>query len=359
MEMQNSGRGNASGRQHGWGFRCGMFIGCLLPLFGMLLLVGGCSAMFCALFSSVAGGSGEEENVNERAVVEGGGERAVAMIRICGMITPADSRGWSADRSEASAPRIRRLLRKAQNDGRVAAVLLDMNTPGGEVVASDEIRKAVDDVRRAGKPVVTCIHSMGASGGYYIASGSNWIVANRLSITGSVGVIISAYQYDGLLGKIGVKPLVYRSGKFKDILSGAREMTPEEKAYIDYMVRQSFHEFCAVIAAGRPEHFADADAVLKADFANGAPLSGADALRYGLIDELGDFDAAVAKARELCGESEAPVIEYSARFSSWLDDFFSAHGGVSTVRVEGMPQLPKGMGGNMNGALFYLMPEAL
>ena len=80
-------------------------------------------------------------------------------------------------------------MRAAREDDNVVAILLDMDTPGGEVVASDEILNQVRACRDAGKPVVTCMRSMGASGGYFIASGSDWIIANRMTFTGSIGVI--------------------------------------------------------------------------------------------------------------------------------------------------------------------------
>ena len=129
---------------------------------------------------------------------------------------------------------IKEQFKAAQSDSDVKAVILKVNSPGGEVMASDEvyniIRKFED---KSGKPVVVSMGSLAASGGYYISSPCRWIVANELTITGSIGVIMHNYNYRLLFDKIGIRPQVIKSGRFKDMLSGEKEpdaekLTPQE-----------------------------------------------------------------------------------------------------------------------------------
>ena len=130
---------------------------------------------------------------------------------------------------ELSAELVISELRKAQNDDDVKAIILDMNTPGGEVTASDEIHHEIQKFRKTGRKVITCMHSMGASGGYLIAAGTDHIIANKVTLTGSFGVIMSTYNYAKLLDKIGVQAVTYKSGNMKDFLSGSRVRTPQEQ----------------------------------------------------------------------------------------------------------------------------------
>src|SRR5690606_37432008 len=119
---------------------------------------------------------------------------------------------------------IRAQLRRASWDDDVKAVLLKVDSPGGEVLASDEIARALEDFqKRAQKPVIVSMGSLAASGGYYVAAPCQWIVANELTITGSIGVIMQGFNYHGLMDKVGLRRGVYKSGEFKDMLSGARD----------------------------------------------------------------------------------------------------------------------------------------
>ncbi len=257
-------------------------------------------------------------------------------------------------RGVAAAAQIRRQLTAAQKDRRAVAVILDMDTPGGEVTASDEIHHAVQELRAAGKPVVTCMHTLGASGGYYVACGTDYIIANRLTLTGSVGVIITSFNYQSLFAKLGLRSDVYKSGAMKDILSGARQPTPEEQAYIQRLVDETFTEFAKVVAAGRP--FASVDAVRRAPFADGRVVSGRQALEYRLIDALGYFDDAVAKARELAHAPRARVVRYR-RPSALLEMLLSkADGGWRSGVAALVPVTWRYV---MPGRPYYLMREAL
>lgn len=246
----------------------------------------------------------------------GFGLDTIAVISVNGVITSSDI--YQA----ASARRICNELRYAREDDSVVAIIIDMNTPGGEVTASDEILNEVRQCRDAGKPVVTCMHALGASGGYFIASGSDWIIANRHTFTGSIGVIMSTLNYTALLDKIGVQSEVYRSGAMKDMLNGGRPRTELEKTYVQELILKTFTEFAQVVADGRSKAFANVDAVKAATFADGRVLTGDSALQEGLIDQLGYFDDAIAKATELSGATAPAIVSYSQR-ASFLDVLLS------------------------------------
>ena len=120
---------------------------------------------------------------------------------------------------------IKAQLKRAEEDDKVRAVMLKVDSPGGEVLASDEIYRAVADFQAKphGKPVICSMGNLAASGGYYVSAPCRWIVANDLTITGSIGVILSTWNYRGLMDKVGLRPETFKSGKYKDMLSGSRE----------------------------------------------------------------------------------------------------------------------------------------
>ncbi|MBR6470153.1 MAG: signal peptide peptidase SppA [Victivallales bacterium] len=340
------------------GFAAGCLVSCGIVLLVVMLCIGSCAYLGgLALRPANVAGDLMEEKPAMSLLRAGTGKGRIAVIAIHGTIAfTSESPSLLGDNSGAAAQRICRELRAANSDPEVVAVILDMNTPGGEVVASDEIRHEVDLLRKAGKPVVTCMHTLGASGGYYIASGSDWIVANRLTLTGSVGVIMQSVEASELLDKVGLEPVTYRSGNFKDMLSPMRKTTPEEDAYITAMVQADFREFCQVIANGRPRHFATVDDVLNAPFADGRVVSGADAYEMRLIDALGDFDDAVQKARALANAPDAPVYVYSLQ-RDWLSRLMLMADSRVPVEIKGLDRVLPGAE-LQPGMRYYLLPQA-
>ena len=145
----------------------------------------------------------------------------IAVIALRGLISTA----ISGNVGESMVDDLRWELEQARNDDNVRAVVLEVDSPGGEVTASDMIYNAVVTTR-ARKPVVVYMESLAASGGYYVSCGGKYLMANDTSITGSIGVIIQTLNYEQLFNKIGLASVVFKSGKFKDILNGARPITP-------------------------------------------------------------------------------------------------------------------------------------
>ena len=218
---------------------------------------------------------------------------------------------------------IKAQLKRAEADDDVEAVVLKVDSPGGEVLASDEISRAIKEFQDdSNKPVIVSMGSLAASGGYYISAPCQWIVANELTITGSIGVIMSTWNYRGLMTKVGIRPFTYKSGKFKDMLSGSREpdeIPLEEREMLQALIDQTYDRFKTVVAEGRKsaqEKNEDKGKALSpnwTEFADGRVLSGKEAHRLGFVDELGNFDTAVDRAKDLAGIKKANLVEYRLR----------------------------------------------
>jgi protease-4 len=210
---------------------------------------------------------------------------------------------------------IKEQLARASRDEAVKAIVIAIDSPGGEVTASDVIHHAiVTTKKKSGVPVVASLGPLAASGGYYVAAGADWIVAHRTTITGSIGVIFHLWNYRGLMDKVGVKPMVYKSGKMKDMLSPEKlesEITAEEKEVAQRLVMRDYDRFIEVVAEGRRMKAAE----LKAGLADGRVWSGAEALEHKFVDQLGYFEDAVAKAKSLAKIEKARLVKYEAPWS--------------------------------------------
>ena len=235
-----------------------------------------------------------------------GSENKIAVITLRGLI----STGVAGNVGDSMVDDLRWELEQARNDADVRAVVLEVDSPGGEVTASDMIYNAVVKTR-AQKPVVVYMESLAASGGYYVSCGGKYLMANETSITGSIGVIIQTLNYEQLFNKIGLASVVFKSGKFKDMLNGARPMTQEERDYIQSFVMKTYDKFLGIVAK---ERNLPADG-LRNGIADGRILSGRDALENKLIDGLGQIEDAFAKAKELGRASDATVVKYGPPFS--------------------------------------------
>jgi len=254
----------------------------------------------------------------------------IAVVSVDGIITGsiADQAGYNM------VDVIKAQLDRARDDDRVKAVILKVDSPGGEVMASDQINKAIRVFQnKSGKPVVCSMGSLAASGGYYISAPCRWIVADPLTLTASIGVIMETVNYRNLMDKVGVAPVVYKSGKFKDMLSGMRatnEIPPEEHAMMQDLISQTYRQFTNVVVTGRgaAHHMNTTNGCPLssnwADYADGRVLSGSDALKYGFVDQLGDFDDAVKATEKIVRIHNANLVEYRERYD--ITDFLSMFG---------------------------------
>lgn len=195
------------------------------------------------------------------------------------------------------------MLRSVENNPNVRAVLLRVNSPGGTIAATQELYNQILRLKKKDKLVVVSMGDIAASGAYYISCAADYIVANPGSLTGSIGVIIQSLDFSGLMKKIGVNYNVIKSGKNKDILSGYRSMTDEERKLLQSVVMDSYDQFFRVVSKGRkirPQSLRT--------LADGRVFTGRQALKLKLVDELGDYEDAVATTARLAGIRGLPNI---------------------------------------------------
>ena len=220
-----------------------------------------------------------------------------AVIELNGVIMSASENKFFEQ--DSSAANMLKSLIDAKEDKNISGVILKINSPGGTVAMSQNIYNKILDVR-AVKPVVTVFDDVGASGAYYIASASDRIIAQEGSLVGSIGVIFSYLDYHNLLtDKLNVNNVVIKSGKFKDIGSGTREMTDEERVLMQDIVDDSYNQFLSAIRNGRINRTSDYSAektVLTEEtlnsYADGRIFTGRQAQKLGFVDKTGDMDTA-------------------------------------------------------------------
>jgi protease-4 len=286
--------------------------------------------------------------LDEYILEDNDAKNKIAVVTVDGIIT-----GQADDQSGNNmVDVIKAQLDRAADDKRVKAVILKVDSPGGEVMASDEINKVIVKFQEdSGKPVICSMGSLAASGGYYISAPCRWIVANELTLTGSIGVIMHGYNYRGLMDKIGVAPMTFKSGKFKDMLSPDRstnEIPAEEHAMVQSLIDETYQKFKGVVADGRAQAHAKNGKEGKplandwTDYADGRVLSGTQALNLGFVDELGDFDDAVSRAEKIAHIDDANLIEYRERYD--ISDLFSMFGQSSAshdIKLDLGVEIPK------------------
>lgn len=331
----------------------------LSVLFNLTQFIGGLGSY------SVSHGRTSGPRLDEAVYEDNDAVDKIALIDVSGVIT-----GGSMDQSGYSLPDlIKAQLKRAKDDDHVKGVILRVNSPGGEVLAADEISRDIADFQKGedAKPVVAQMGDLAASGGYYVSVPCRWIVANQMTLTGSIGVIMDTFNYRGLMDKVGVSPVVYKSGRFKDMLSGSRstnEIPPEEHKLVQDLIDEVYGKFKSVVQTGRDaSHDVNKKATAAADqgralspswkeYADGRVLSGTQALELGFVDELGNFEDAVKRTQKLAGITNANLVIYEERRD--LSDLFRLFGKsqTPTLKVDIGLDFPKLKGGQ----LYYLAP---
>jgi len=334
----------------------------------LLLGISMLSNLSHTLFGEMSSGGGADTPLIESVLENNRAAAKIAVIPVEGVISSASLDGSGRDLVDL----IRDQLKRAGEDDRVKAVLLKVNSPGGEVLASDDIYRAIEKFQdEHDKPVIAAMGALAASGGYYVSAPCQWIVANELTITGSIGVIMQTYNYRGLMNKVGLRPLVFKSGKFKDMLSGdkdlenappdAKAVYAEEEAMVQRMVNETFQRFKSVVETGRnranQQNASNQSAPgrkLRSDwgnFADGRILSGKDALDLGLVDETGNWEVAVDRAKSLAGIREANLVTYHQPFGLGNLFRFLGQTEAKTVKMNLGFELPQ-----LRAGLYFLAP---
>jgi len=185
-------------------------------------------------------------------------------------------------------------LNHALKDKQVKAVLIRVNSPGGTVGASQEIFSLIQALKKSGKPTVISIGDVCASGCYYLASASDSIVANRGSLTGSIGVISQGLNFKGLLDKLGIVDQTFKTGKFKDLASPTRTLNSEEKELLQNLINDSYEQFIEDVSKSRN---LDINELRK--HAQGQVYTGSQAIKIKLVDKLGTYEDSKNILREI------------------------------------------------------------
>jgi protease-4 len=234
----------------------------------------------------------------------------IAVISLSGTITAGDSSLMSG--STITPELVRGYLTRAEKDKAVKAIVLHIESPGGEIEPCQEILLEIERAKEA-KKIVVSMGSMAASGGYYISTQADKIVALPTTQTGSIGVISAVINVEELLEKLGIQIEIFKGGKYKDMYWGFRELTPEEVEIMQQTVDEYYEQFIDVVADGRGLGKEEIR-----NLATGQLYSGTKAKELGLVDELGDLDTAINWALELAG-LETAVVEYyqPPRFTLW------------------------------------------
>lgn len=211
-------------------------------------------------------------------------------------------------------------LKKYGDDDSVKAIILHINTPGGGVAASQEIHDAVKRVReKKKKRIVAAIETVGASGGYYIASATDKIYADPGSVVGSIGVIAQYFNYGELVKWMKLKDITLKTGEFKDTGSPTRDLTPAERAYLQGLMDDMHLQFVRAVSEGRKMKEEEVKVL-----ADGRVWTGQQAMSLKLVDQLGDFRAAVEDTAKSVGiEGEPVLVRPTQERKTLLDLLFS------------------------------------
>ncbi|MBM4270583.1 MAG: signal peptide peptidase SppA [Deltaproteobacteria bacterium] len=206
-------------------------------------------------------------------------------------------------------------INQFDKDDSIKALIVRIDSPGGGVAASQEIYEAVADIKKK-KKVVASMGSIAASGGYMIACAADKIVANPGTVTGSIAAVIHFANVEELMKKIGLKSSVIKSGKYKDIGSPVREMTPDEKVLMQNLVDDISDQFIDMVSRDRKIQKEDLRKI-----ADGRVFTGRQAYRLGLVDHIGDMGYAIDLAGEMSGIKGKPEVVYAKKKGLRLWDY--------------------------------------
>lgn len=280
------------------------FIGCLT----IFLIVALCGSLILNLIQLGSSAQLEIPKFEETLLAgDHKSEDKIAVIDLYGVIsysTPGDVYNTAIDDFVGK-------LRQVREDQSIKAVVIRVDSPGGEVTASDVLYHHVAETN-AKKPVVIYMESVAASGAYYTAMGAEYVMANELSITASIGVIMQAPNFQNLADKVGISMITFKSGELKDLLNPLRPVTEKEKALVQNLINETYDKFVGIVARERNLD----EAKLRAGVADGRIISGKEAVKDGLIDGTGYFEDAVAKAIELGrADKKAAVVNLDAPYT--------------------------------------------
>ncbi len=278
----------------------------------------------CLIAAILAGSNVPEVKVSapsrSNMIEQLGATERIAVLNLQGPITASTGSIF------AEGVGIQARLQEAAESRSVKAVLLKINSPGGTVGASQEIYRAIQAIREAGKPVIATLRDVAASGGYYVASAADKIYANPGTLTGSIGVILQGLNVSELFNEVGIQAETYKTGQFKDILSLYRSSTEAEKALLQELIDTTLEQFIIDVSQGRqalPQSPDNEASILTPEmielreamtvdqvrqYADGRIMTGTQAVAIGLVDAIGGAEEAIADLRILAGDVEEDLV---------------------------------------------------
>ncbi len=244
----------------------------------------------------------------------------IVVIDVDGILLNKQQSGWMR-RGDNPVSTFLEKLDKAAGDDTVKAVVLRVNSPGGSVAAADMMyHSLVEFKRKTDKPVVACMLDLACSGGYYLACGSDGIIAQPSCVTGSIGTIMQTFSVAGTMEKIGIKAVAIKSGKMKDIGSPLHELSEEEGVLLQEIIDRFYEQFLAVVENGRP----NIEPEKLRQLADGRVFTAAQAHEKGLIDRIGYADDAIAWAKEMADIKKAKTVIYHRPLTTMPNVYGSA-----------------------------------
>ncbi|MCX8071991.1 MAG: signal peptide peptidase SppA [Candidatus Binatia bacterium] len=258
--------------------------------------------------------------------LEGRGRDKVVLVEISRLIVSAERPGFLGSRGQSLLARVREELKRAEEDDRVRALVLRINSPGGTVTASDTLYHEIREfAAKSGRPVVAHLLDVGTSGAYYVALAADEIVASPTTVTGSIGVLLAGVNVSGLLDKIGVKDQTLKSGALKDAGSPLRPMTPADEAVLLGILSAMHERFLSLVKERRPQVVPESWDKIR----DGRVFYASEALALGLVDRIGYLDEAIERAKQLAQVTEATVVTYR-RPSQYAENIYSVAGSAET-----------------------------
>lgn len=262
-----------------------------LVILGILVVFAIAFTIFFGLIGSLPSGSTE-------TVVTGSGDR-IGLVELKGTIT--------------SSEEFNRQVKKYREDHSIRAILVRIDSPGGGVVASQEMYEELRKARESGKPVVVSMGALAASGGYYVACGGSRLVANRGTLTGSIGVISEFLQLRQALDKLGIDVKIIKAGRLKDAGTPTRPMNTLDEKYFQSLMDEVHRQFISVV---RDERKLPEEKVLE--LSDGRVFTGEQAFKEGLVDTLGTFEESVSIAAQMAGiKGEPSIVRERRRVTIW------------------------------------------
>lgn len=272
-----------------------------LGVFVLFLFMAACSPHFHIDFLG-------EDDIQEVEIISASSKDKILLMDISGVIQNAMDTGFLSKEGDLLS-QIKIRLQKARQDPWVRGIILRLDTPGGGVTASDILYHEIMTFRQdTGIPVTALMMGVAASGGYYVASACDTIIAHPSTVTGSIGVISIFPSVKGLMDKVGVTVNIIKSGDMKDAGSPFRRMNEKDRDYFQSLITDFYGQFLDVVYQARQDHLSRNELEKLAD---GRVFTAGQALEKGLIDEIGYFDQAYEHILDSAGIRTARVIAYT------------------------------------------------